>query len=332
VSSLLVTSLCQARRRAEAEATAHQRAKKEIWALNQTLQERLHDFETLLHVIPIGIAVTDDPASQRVWLNPALADLLRLPPDANAAMSPLAGASAPLRRYYCEGQEMSPDAPPLPFLGFFTSADEEQVAYMAALRRGERIIVEDVTQSALFRGTSGLDLMLAAGVRAIQCVPLISHTGQLLGMLITHYPAPHRPTDRERRMIDLLARQAADAIERTQVEEWLQQYALLLECSYEAMCIWDLEHGIIEWNQGCEHLYGIPKAEARGQMIHTLRQTRFPVPFAEYRRLLVRDGQWSGELRHTTRTGAEVLVASRHRLLETGGRRLVLQINHDITA
>ena len=38
-------------------------------------------------------------------------------------------------------------------------------------------------------------------------------SGVLLGMLSTHYRTPMQPADRDLRVLDLLARQAADAIE-----------------------------------------------------------------------------------------------------------------------
>ena len=42
-------------------------------------------------------------------------------------------------------------------------------------------------------------------------------------MLSTHWRRHYRPTDRELRFLDLLARQAADAIERMQAEEALRE-------------------------------------------------------------------------------------------------------------
>jgi GAF domain-containing protein len=47
----------------------------------------------------------------------------------------------------------------------------------------------------------------------------ITRSGALVGMLSTHYRTPRRPEDRDLWLLDLLARQAADAIERTQIEE-----------------------------------------------------------------------------------------------------------------
>ena len=83
-----------------------------------------------------------------------------------------------------------------------------------AIERGERVIVEDVTTSPIFVGTPALDVQLRAGVRAVQSTRLVSRSGRVLGMFSTHYRKPHRPDDRALRLLDLLARQAADIVER----------------------------------------------------------------------------------------------------------------------
>jgi two-component system CheB/CheR fusion protein len=54
----------------------------------------------------------------------------------------------------------------------------------------------------------------AVGLRCSLSTPLVARGGQRIGMLTTYWRAPHEPSDRELRYIDLLARQAADAIER----------------------------------------------------------------------------------------------------------------------
>ncbi len=104
------------------------------------------------------------------------------------------------------------------FLDFFNSVSHSVVACGTALERGERVIVEDVTESPIFTGTAAIEVMLAAGARAVQSTPLVSRSGRGLGMFSTHYRSPRRPGDRELRMLDLLARQAADLIERKQAE------------------------------------------------------------------------------------------------------------------
>ncbi|RYD66393.1 MAG: GAF domain-containing protein, partial [Verrucomicrobiaceae bacterium] len=62
-------------------------------------------------------------------------------------------------------------------------------------------------------------LLLAAGFRSAQSTPLVSRGGALIGMITTHWTRNHRPTDRELRFLDLLARQAADLIHHRQLEQ-----------------------------------------------------------------------------------------------------------------
>ncbi|HJT19494.1 MAG TPA: GAF domain-containing protein [Nitrospira sp.] len=110
-----------------------------------------------------------------------------------------------------------------PFLTFFATVDDRASACGTAMERCERIIVEDVTQSEIFAGTPALAVMLEAGARAVQSTPLISSAGNMLGMISTHFSEPHRSSERELRLMDLLARQAADYLERQQAEEALRQ-------------------------------------------------------------------------------------------------------------
>jgi PAS domain S-box-containing protein len=109
-----------------------------------------------------------------------------------------------------------------PFLEFFAAVQGEQAACGSALARCERVIVDDVRKSPIFSETPALDVMLAAGAQAVQSTPLVSRSGRLLGMFSTHYHAPQRPGERALRLLDILARQAADLIEQKQSEETLR--------------------------------------------------------------------------------------------------------------
>jgi PAS domain S-box-containing protein len=99
------------------------------------------------------------------------------------------------------------------FLGFFAN-----IPHTADARPERRAIFEDVADSPVFAGTPALDVLLAAGVRGMQVTPLISRSGKMLGLFSTHYRSPRCPGERELRMLDLLARQAADLIERKLAE------------------------------------------------------------------------------------------------------------------
>ena len=71
----------------------------------------------------------------------------------------------------------------------------------------------DVQSSALMAGSEDLKIALQNGIRAIQSTPLLSRTGQAIGMISTHWRQPHQPSERDLRLFDVLARQAADLIE-----------------------------------------------------------------------------------------------------------------------
>jgi PAS domain S-box-containing protein len=105
-----------------------------------------------------------------------------------------------------------------PFLEFFNSAHGGDTACGMALDLRERVIVEDVASSPIFAGTPGLAVMLGAGVLAVESTPLVTREGQLVGVFSTHYRTVHRPADRDLRLLDVLARQTADLIERKRVE------------------------------------------------------------------------------------------------------------------
>jgi PAS domain S-box-containing protein len=90
---------------------------------------------------------------------------------------------------------------------------------------------------------------------------------------------------------------------------------------------------ITYWNHGAEELYGWQRDEAVGKTTHEILQTRFPEPLAQISAQLLRTARWEGELVHTKRDGAQVLVASRWALQrdERGDPVAVLETNNDVT-
>jgi PAS domain S-box-containing protein len=88
-----------------------------------------------------------------------------------------------------------------------------------AINRRERVIASDVENAAFMAGTADQAQLLQAGIRAAQSTPLVSRDGELVGMISTHWKDCHQPSDRDLRMLDILARLAADLIERTRHDE-----------------------------------------------------------------------------------------------------------------
>jgi signal transduction histidine kinase len=104
------------------------------------------------------------------------------------------------------------------FPEFFGSIQDHAAAWGTAMATGQRLIVDDVTDDPIFAGSEARAVLLRAGVRATQSTPLRSHSGELIGMLSTHYRLPRHPEARDLRLLDVLARLAADYIERARAE------------------------------------------------------------------------------------------------------------------
>jgi GAF domain-containing protein len=86
----------------------------------------------------------------------------------------------------------------------------------------ERVIVDDVMTSEIFVGQPSQRVLLEAGVRAVTSTPLMSGDGDVLGILSIHFRVPHRLSEREQGLIDLLARQAGDYLARKRNQEVTQ--------------------------------------------------------------------------------------------------------------
>jgi PAS domain S-box-containing protein len=101
-------------------------------------------------------------------------------------------------------------------------ADSACTCGMAIVRR-ERVIAEDVKNTDFLAGTIDQAQLLEAGIEAAQTTPLMSRRGELVGMISTHWKTPHTPSERDLRQFDILARLAADLIDRNIHDEELRR-------------------------------------------------------------------------------------------------------------
>jgi signal transduction histidine kinase/ActR/RegA family two-component response regulator len=85
----------------------------------------------------------------------------------------------------------------------------------------QRIVVEDVEVDPIFAEYRAA--ARKAGFRACHSTPLITGTGNIIGVLSVHFRQPHSPSRRETRLIDLYARMAADIIENARLHHQMQQ-------------------------------------------------------------------------------------------------------------
>ncbi len=141
----------------------------------------------------------------------------------------------------------------------------------------------------------------------------------------------HRKTRQLELLNNELERRVAERTEEMrQREEQFRTRAELLELASEAIMVRDLEGRIQFWNTGAENLYGWKRDEVRGQEIHAVLQTVFPVPREEIEADLRESKTWYGNLVQRTHEGAEIVVACRKTMNREGNA--VLEVSRDITA
>src|SRR5262249_42577245 len=147
---------------------------------------------------------------------------------------------------------------------------------------------------------------------------------------------PYRTVDDK---IDGVVITFVDVSERLRIEGALRhsehkllQLKSLVDLSRDPIFIWDFEGGIVEWNRGCEELYGYTRAEALGKTKEKLLATQVTnSSFDKLRETLLAQGSWSGELRQKTKGERELVVESRMGLEALDGRQLVMESTRDIT-
>ena len=145
---------------------------------------------------------------------------------------------------------------------------------------------------------------------------------------------PYRTVDDK---IDGVVITFLDITERLHIEEALResegrlrQQKRLVDLSGDPILVWNFDNGILEWNRGCERLYGFASSEAVGKRIEQLLETSVPGSnFEAVRAALLSGKSWSGELLQKAKDGRLVTVESRLQLEEIDGHRFVLEIARD---
>jgi two-component system, NtrC family, sensor kinase len=158
-------------------------------------------------------------------------------------------------------------------------------------------------------------------------VPVIP---EVLRAKVSIFVELHRKTRLLERMNSELERRVeARTEELRQSEARFRTRAELLELASEAIIVRDLEGAICFWNSGAVSLYGWTREEALGQDINRLLQTVFPGSREQVEDTLRRESAWQGNLVQQTRSGREIVVASRKTMNHETNE--ILEVNRDIT-
>ncbi|MDM9381385.1 response regulator [Chlorogloeopsis sp. ULAP01] len=125
-----------------------------------------------------------------------------------------------------------------------------------------------------------------------------------------------------------------DISDRKLAEEKIREQAALLNVTTDAILVRDLENKIIFWNRGAENLYGWRAEEVYGKdATELLYNDELPSEVGTALLTVIAKGKWQGELTKVTKTGKEILVASRWTLVcqQDGSPKSILTVDTDIT-
>ncbi len=193
-------------------------------------------------VIPAGRRAADAAAIERVGELEAQVEDLRRLHETTVRLTSLLDVDAVLREVLQAAMAVpetglgllslgDPERPGLR-LGVHAGLDQEFLRHVEAVPPGtgacgtayaeqRRVVVEDVAVDPIYAPYR--EAARKAGFRACHSTPLISRRGDTVGVLSLLFVEPHRPSDRETRLMDLYARIAADSIENARLHQRLQQ-------------------------------------------------------------------------------------------------------------
>jgi PAS domain S-box-containing protein len=149
---------------------------------------------------------------------------------------------------------------------FESIGPDTRTSCSVARQVGRRVIVPDVETCEFIAGTPALEDHRKSGIRAVQSTPLFSRGGRLLGMISTHWREPRVPSERDLRLLDVLARQAADLIERSYTEEVLrkseERFRTMADSSPIMIWVTDAAGNTAFLNRTYLEYFGVPAEQA----------------------------------------------------------------------
>ena len=95
------------------DITDRQQAEQEVVRLNQELQSKLDELQTVLNIVPVGVSIAHDPECRRVTHNPYISDLFCARAWENASLSAPMSERTASYAVYQDGKELSPEEMPM---------------------------------------------------------------------------------------------------------------------------------------------------------------------------------------------------------------------------
>jgi hypothetical protein len=96
------------------------------------------------------------------------------------------------------------------FLEYFAVANDRGSACGRAARERAQVVIADVSLDPGF--APHRDIAAASGFRAVQSTPLVDLSGQMVGVVSTHYARPFRPSDRDLLILNRIGELVGQAV------------------------------------------------------------------------------------------------------------------------
>lgn len=192
------------------ESEARKRTEQALRQSEEQLASQVDDLETLRQ-LSLRVSATNDRTAA---LNDVLETAIALVGAAKGNVQIYDPSSDTLKIIAHRGFNEE-------FLEYFKSVPLGYSCCGSAMERRERVIIEDVYADPRFSDLG--DIYAKHGFLAVQSTPLFTGDGRLLGMFSTHFAKPHRPCERDLRLLDQIAQHAGRIIERTSAEQALRQ-------------------------------------------------------------------------------------------------------------
>ncbi|QOV22013.1 hybrid sensor histidine kinase/response regulator [Anabaenopsis elenkinii] len=124
-----------------------------------------------------------------------------------------------------------------------------------------------------------------------------------------------------------------DITQRKRGEEKIREQAALLDIATDAILVLDLQGKILFCNQGAEQIYSWQTQEVLGKDLRDLFNNINLLQLETSLAAVIASGSWQGELSKVTKSGQEIVVASRWRLMydPAGEPKSILVVETDIT-
>ncbi len=150
------------------------------------------------------------------------------------------------------------------------AADEQPIVVRQVIETGQPHYSEPIPAQPVYYP------LKPAGFEALVCVP-IRRTGQPTGVLAAVFTDPHYYTQNEMQTLELLANQAAVAIDNTRLYEAVRtgrdQLQAILDSTREAVLLFDRDGRLLKFNPAAEDMVGYVLAPYQGQGLLTWLRT-----------------------------------------------------------